>query len=178
MNREPGSVVLDKGLNVLSACRGKHLRGGDRHILQQGPFILAPHTADLDRGNSPGINFSFVDSDRVVVVGQALSEPVEPHVPWPGTAQGVLEIRSEAAHINSAVPLGTAGAALKTVPSQKLRMLFLHIAETWNVSSVGAVSQGDVIFVPRNPAISAPAHAMVHQVVAKFPARICQPVGK
>ena len=174
----PGSVVFDERLDVPRPGRGKHLRRRDRHVLQQGAFILAPDATDPEHGNSPGIHFGLVEFDKIFVVGQTLAEPVERHVPRPGTAEGVLEIRAEAAHLHPALPLGTAGASLKTVPSQKQRMLLLHVAEARNVNSIGTVSQRDVIFVPRNAAAGAAAHAMVHHVVAQFPAGIGQPVGK
>ena len=49
-------------------------------------------------------------------------------------------------------------------------MLLLHVAEAWNINSVRAVSQRDVIFIARNAAAGASTHAMVHQIVAKFSA--------
>src|ERR1700693_1072447 len=90
----------------------------------------------------------------------------------------MLEIRSESAHLDAALPFRATRASLETVSANQERMFLFHVAEARNINSVGTVSPRDVILVPWNTAAGASAHAMVHHVVAQLPAGIRQPIGK
>src|SRR5437879_8044059 len=121
MNGEARRVVFEKWLDLLCASCRKHFRGSYRHIVQQGTLIFSPRAMNLQRGNSPGIGFFFIQLDVIFVIGQALAESIESEHPRAGSAHHALEVRSKARHPRAALPVVPRTPALETVPTTRLR---------------------------------------------------------
>src|SRR5437879_1888192 len=178
MNRQARRIVFKKWLDLLCASCRKHFRGSYRHIVQQGTLIFSPRAMNLHRGNSPGIGLFFIQLDVIFVIGQALAESIESEHPRAGSAHHALEVRSKARHPRASLPVLPRSPTLETVSTKQARMLLLDITEARNINAVGAMSERNLIFMPRDKPRSSATHAMVHQVMAQLATGIGKPIGK
>src|ERR1700730_7782828 len=178
MNRKTRWIVVCEGLDVACSRRGKHLRRRNRHILADRVLVLAKGTVDLQHGNSPCIHlvFVFVELGIVVVVGQTLTVPAKGEPPRPGAAQRLLELWPKSCLRNSSLPSFTMSSTLKTISSQELDLLCLHVAKSRNVDPVGPSSEDNLVLTTGNKRTRAAALHMIHQIVTKLSARVRQPI--
>src|SRR5437868_6778359 len=107
------------------------------------------------------------------------AEAVELHHPRPEIAdQRFLEAGAESRHLGAARPTRTLGATLEAIASEKIRMLRLQVPKARNVDRIGAVAYFAAVLRPRQCRAGAPAHDVVHQIVAELSARVAQSRGE
>src|SRR5215470_6463251 len=150
MNRQSRRRNLLVHIDIPGTCRGQHLRGLHRDVSRHRMLVFAPSAMYLDHRDSPGVHFLLIDLDVVLMVRQTLSESADPHPPWSGLAQLILEIRTKTAHARAAAPALSTSSALVTIAAQKLFLLglFVHIAESRNVNSVWPIAERHHVFMP------------------------------
>src|SRR5258708_21072163 len=170
MNGEAGRIVLDEGLNVLSARCGQHFRSGNRHVLSKGALVVTPSSVDFQHGDAPCVHFLLLDLDEIIVIRQALAKTVKTHHPRTGAADRALEFRAKAGDVGPTSPILSRCASLKSIPTQEIRLLLLHVAETRDIDAIGAITQGHAVLVAGNDSAAAAAHAVVHEVVPQLAA--------
>ena len=133
---------------------------------------------NFQRGNAPGVEFFLVHFDVVVVIGEALAETADAHVPGAGHFQRVLEFRAEAAHAHAAGPAVAAAAALIAVAADEILVLGFYVSKARDVDAIGAIAERHFVFVAGHSAAGAGAHVVIHEVVAEFAAGVGEAVGK
>src|SRR5262249_11298994 len=178
MNGQPGGIVLNESFDIARACRGQHLGGTNRHIAEQRALVLTPHAIDTKGRYTPGVNVALIELNVIFVVGQTFTKAVEGHLPGPGPPERVLENRAEATSFKSAIPALAERSTLKSVAAQELWMFLVNVAEARHVDSIRAVAERNFVFVTGNSASRAASHAVIHQIVPKFTARVGKPVRK
>src|SRR5258708_26371597 len=112
------------------------------------------------------------------MVRQAFAEASEAHVPLAGLAQRVLEVATDAGHIDATAPTFAAAATLVAVAAKKIFLFGFDVAKTRNVDSVGAISKRHFVFVAGHDCRRASAHVVVHQIVAEFTTAVGETVRK
>src|SRR5213080_2786213 len=171
----PGGLSSTNGVMSFAPRGVEHLRRGDRHVVQQFALVVTPGTVNPQRGNPPSVDRDGVELDVVGGPREALAKPVERKAPRSLRVQGALELHAEPRLAGRPTPAGAPAAPLKPVASQELGMRRLHIAEPGDVDPVGPVSVDRAVFYARDHAPRAPAHRMIHQVLAQLAARVGEP---
>ena len=147
VNAETGPRNVLEHVDVSCAGGSEHFSGLNGDIAGHGVFVLAPVAVNLQRRNSPRVEFVLVHFDVIVVVRQAFAEAGKGHAPRAGLAQHVLEVHADAGHVGAARPAFAAAAALIAVAAQEILLLGFHVAETRNVNSIGTIAERHFVFV-------------------------------
>src|SRR4029077_20313988 len=64
------------------------------------------------------------------------------------------------------------------VATDKFLLFGFHVSKAGNVNAVGAVAEGDFVFMAGHFAASTRAHVVIHEVVTEFAAGIAESVWK
>src|SRR6185437_11566712 len=172
VDHEPGRVVAGVRLDVVRPRFREHLGGGDGHVVDERPLVVAVRAADLGDGNTPRIDFGLVDFDDVLFFRQHLTEAVKAEAPRPGSAQRLLVVGAEARLLYAASPVRAAAAPLEAVATQERRLPLPDVAEARHVDPVGPIADGVTVGRAIDPAVGTATHDVIHQILADLAARV------
>src|SRR5579871_547770 len=178
VNREARRIVVIVGLYIARAGGCAHLGSGNRHILLHSLLVFPMGAVNSDGRDSPGVDRVLINFKIVVMIRQALAEAIESEPPWPALSQRLFELRAEGDLLHTALPTLLRSSALESVAAQEVRMLRLHITKTRHINTVRTPPKLGAILIADDGAIGAATLCMIHQVMAEFPARVREAIGK
>src|SRR3984957_20514552 len=128
--------------------------------------------------DSPCIHRLLIDLNKIVVVGHALTESSDADSPRPWFTDRFFEVRTYSRLRDAALPALAISAAFVAVAAQKILVLRLHVAKSWNVNAIGLPAKTNVILIGRNKCLGTSTHEAIHHVVTQLAARVSQTTGK